>query len=77
MASRVLMICIFFLGATAKASKEAGVRGFIGMTVIDVPTAWAKTTDEYFAKAIAFYQEYKNDTLITPHSPPIPLTRYQ
>lgn len=56
----------FFLGATAEAAKLAGVRAQIGMTIIDVPTAWAKTPEEYFAKAIAFYEEYKNDALITP-----------
>ncbi len=56
----------FFLNATAEAAEKAGIRAFIGMTVIDVPTAWAKTPDEYFAKAIAFYQEYKNHPLVTP-----------
>ena len=56
----------FFLGATAKAAEKSGMRANIGMTIIDVPTAWAKTTDEYFAKAIAFYQQYKNSAFITP-----------
>lgn len=56
----------FFLGTTAEAAKTAGIRAFIGMTIIDVPTAWAKTPDEYFAKAIDFYQQYKNDALVTP-----------
>lgn len=56
----------FFLGATAQAAELAGMRAHIGMTVIDVPTAWAKTTDEYFAKAIEFYQEYKHHAYITP-----------
>lgn len=56
----------FFLGATAKATLEAGMRGNIGMTVINVPTAWAKTPDEYFAKAIEFYQQYKDNEFITP-----------
>lgn len=56
----------FFLGATAKAAEISGMRANIGMTVIDVPTAWAKTTDEYFAKAIDFYQQYKNNARITP-----------
>jgi 5-methylthioadenosine/S-adenosylhomocysteine deaminase len=62
----------FFMDATARATEKAGMRAHIGMTVIDVPTAWAKTTDEYFAKAIEFYQQYKNSTLVTatlaPHS---------
>ncbi len=56
----------FFLGATADAAIKAGMRAHIGMTVIDVPTAWAKTTDEYFAKAIEFYEQYKNHELVTP-----------
>jgi 5-methylthioadenosine/S-adenosylhomocysteine deaminase len=56
----------FFLDATAKAAIEAGIRAHIGMTVIDVPTAWAKTTDEYFEKSIAFYEQYRNHPLVTP-----------
>lgn len=56
----------FYLNATAKAAEQAGVRGFIGMTVIGVPTSWAKTTDEYFAKALDFYAEYKDNPRITP-----------
>lgn len=56
----------FYLQATARATEKAGMRGFIGMTVIDVPTAWAKTTDEYFARAREFYDEYKNHALVTP-----------
>lgn len=56
----------FFLGATAQAAEQSGMRAHIGMTVIDVPTAWAKTTDEYFAKALEFYDKYKNNDRITP-----------
>lgn len=62
----------FFLDATAQAADLAGMRAHIGMTIIDVPTSWAKTTDEYFTKAIEFYQRYKqNDRIIptlAPHS---------
>jgi 5-methylthioadenosine/S-adenosylhomocysteine deaminase len=56
----------FFLDATARAAELAGMRAHIGMTIIDVPTAWAKTTDEYFTKAIEFYQRYKNNDRIIP-----------
>src|SRR3990167_10293399 len=56
----------FFLDATAKAATEVGMRAHIGMTIIDVPTAWAKTTEEYFEKAVAFYKKYKNSSLVTP-----------
>src|SRR5215208_5044801 len=36
----------FFLEATARAADEAHIRAHIGMTVIDVPTAWASTPQE-------------------------------
>src|SRR3990167_5477307 len=63
----------FFLKATAEATDIAGLRGHIGITVIDFPTNWANTTEEYFSKGLAFYEEYKNHPRITatlaPHAP--------
>lgn len=56
----------FFLGATARAAELAGLRAHIGMTIIDVPTAWAKTPKEYFAKCLEFYERYKHNEHITP-----------
>lgn len=55
----------FFLNATAEATDKAGIRGHVGITVIDFPTAWAKTKAEYLSKGMAFYQEYKNHPRIT------------
>ncbi len=63
----------FFLQATAEAAEIAGMRAHIGMTVIEFPTNWAQTTDEYFTKGIEFYEQYKNHPFITttmaPHAP--------
>lgn len=63
----------FFLKATAEATDIAGIRGHIGITIIDFPTPWAQTTDEYFAKGLEFYEEYKQHDRITatlaPHAP--------
>src|SRR3990167_6336262 len=63
----------FFLEATAEAADLAGIRAHIGMTVIEFPTNWAKTTDEYFARGLGFYQKYQNHPRITatlaPHAP--------
>lgn len=63
----------FFLNETATAATEAGMRANIGITVIDIPTPWAKTTDEYFEKGMVFHDQYQNHPLITPtlapHSP--------
>ncbi|RDI44809.1 TRZ/ATZ family hydrolase [Aquicella lusitana] len=56
----------FFMGATAEAADLSGLRAHIGMTIIDVPTAWAKTPEEYFAKALEFYHQYKDKKRITP-----------
>lgn len=55
----------FFLQATAEATDKAGIRGHIGITVIDFPTKWAQTTDEYFAKGLEFLSAYKNHPRIT------------
>jgi 5-methylthioadenosine/S-adenosylhomocysteine deaminase len=55
----------FFLQATAEAAEIAGVRAHIGITVIDFPTMWAQTTDEYFAKGLEFLAQYKNHERIT------------
>ncbi len=49
----------FFLPATAIAADEAGIRGQVGITVIDFPTAWAKNVDDYLEKGLNFYEEYK------------------
>lgn len=60
----------FFLQAVGEAVDIAGIRGCIGITVIDFPTAWAKTPDEYIAKGLEFLQEYKNHPRITPTMAP-------
>lgn len=63
----------FFLHATAEAADIAGLRGSIGMTIIDFPTAFAKTPAEYFAKGLEFLAQYKNHprirTTLAPHAP--------
>lgn len=60
----------FFLEATAEAAILAGIRAHIGMHIIGVPTAWAKTIDEYFEKALHFYHQYKNHPHIIPTMAP-------
>lgn len=56
----------YFLQGTAEAAEMAGLRAFIGMTVIEFPTPWAETTDDYFTKGLEFYEEYRQHPLITP-----------
>ena len=63
----------FFLQATADAAETAGIRAHIGLTVLEFPTNWAKTTDEYFSRGIEFIEQYKNHEYIiptlAPHAP--------
>lgn len=63
----------YFPEAIADAALAAGMRGFIGITVIDFPTAWSQNTTESLEKGLAFYEQYKDNPLITttlaPHAP--------
>ena len=62
----------FFLHNTAEAAVLSGIRAHLGIHLINVPTKWAKTTEEAFEKGLAFYEQYKNHdrivTTIAPHS---------
>ena len=63
----------YFLQATAEAAQTAGMRAFIGMTVIEFPTPWAESTNDYFNKGMEFYESYQHHPLISttfaPHAP--------
>ncbi len=56
----------YFEDEIAKATKEAGLRGVLGQTVIQFPVADARTPAEGLARAEAFIQQFKNDPLIVP-----------
>jgi 5-methylthioadenosine/S-adenosylhomocysteine deaminase len=63
----------FFPEVAARAASAAGIRACVGLIVIDFPTVYATTADEYISKALAVHDEYKGDRLITtafaPHAP--------
>ncbi len=63
----------FFLQATAEAADQAGIRAHIGITVMEFPTRWAATTDEYIKRGLDFYEAYQNHPRIkatlAPHAP--------
>lgn len=63
----------FFPEETARMAREAGVRACIGLVVIDFPTAWAKSADEYIDKGLRLHDELRSSPLITsafaPHAP--------
>ncbi|MBL8231994.1 MAG: amidohydrolase family protein [Bryobacterales bacterium] len=56
----------YFEETIAAATKQAGVRGVLGQTVIGFPAPDAKTPQEALARAENFIQQYRNDPLIVP-----------
>lgn len=63
----------FFPDVTARACSEAGMRASIGLIVLDFPSAWAGSADEYLSKGIKLHDAYHGDDLIrmafAPHAP--------
>lgn len=63
----------FFPDVQAATYKRYGFRARVGLPVIDFPTAWAKSDDEYFARAGEVHDQWRDDPLIAtafaPHAP--------
>lgn len=63
----------FFPDVAAEVAQEAGMRVTVGYPVIKVPTAWAKSAEEYFARALEVQQNLSGDPLVrtafAPHAP--------
>jgi 5-methylthioadenosine/S-adenosylhomocysteine deaminase len=56
----------YFEEEVAKATREAGLRGVLGQTVIQFPVADAKTPADALARAETFIKTFKGDSLIVP-----------
>jgi len=54
-----------FPEATAQAVASSRIRACIGLPVLDRPTAWAESADEYLDKGLRLHDEYRDDPLIT------------
>ncbi|MDT0635447.1 TRZ/ATZ family hydrolase [Spectribacter hydrogenoxidans] len=63
----------FFPDVTAATTARIGMRAAIGMILIDFPTPWASTTEEYLAKGQQVRDAYRDHPLIStnfaPHAP--------
>lgn len=55
----------YFEEEVARATKEAGLRGVLGQTVIGFPVADAKTPPEALTRCEAFMKQFAGDPLIT------------
>lgn len=56
----------YFEEEVARVTREAGLRGVLGQTVIQFPVADAKTPAEALARAEAFIRQFQHDPLVTP-----------
>ncbi|MFZ9406931.1 MAG: TRZ/ATZ family hydrolase [Burkholderiaceae bacterium] len=63
----------FFPDAAARAAVAMGMRGVMGLIIIDFPTAWAGSPDAYFEKGLALRDACRHEPLLTfalaPHAP--------
>src|SRR5690554_272625 len=63
----------FFPDVQAATYRRHGFRARVGLPVIDFPTAWASSDDEYFDKAGEVHDQWRGDALVdtafVPHAP--------
>lgn len=63
----------FFPDAQAAAYRAHGFRARVGLPIIEFPSAWAQTRDEYFDRALAVHDSLRGDPLVGtafgPHAP--------
>ena len=63
----------FFPDVQAATYKRHGFRARVGLPVIDFPTAWASSDDEYFERAGEVHDAWRDDALVAtafaPHAP--------
>jgi 5-methylthioadenosine/S-adenosylhomocysteine deaminase len=63
----------FFPDVMARTCQQMGMRAVAGLIVLDFPTVWAASADDYLAKAMATHDEIREYPLVTtalaPHAP--------
>ncbi|WP_028838140.1 TRZ/ATZ family hydrolase [Thermomonas fusca] len=63
----------FFPDVQAGVYKKHGFRALVGAVIIDFPSAWAKSDDEYFDRACELHDAWRGDPLVgtafAPHAP--------
>lgn len=63
----------FFPDVAAATYRAHGFRAVVGLPIIEFPSAWARDTDEYFARACELADALRGDALIgaafAPHAP--------
>ena len=63
----------YFPDTVARAVADSGMRASVGMIVLEHPTVWAASADEYLSKGLAVRDQFKGhprvSTMFAPHAP--------
>jgi 5-methylthioadenosine/S-adenosylhomocysteine deaminase len=63
----------YFPDECARAVALQGMRAIVGTPVAETPSLWAKSSDEYFSRALRVHDEYKDHPLISTAFAPLAL----
>ena len=63
----------YFPDEIARCAQQIGMRSVVGLIVLDFPSPWAQSADEYLHKALAVHDEIREFSLVSsalaPHAP--------
>ncbi|MDE0308243.1 MAG: TRZ/ATZ family hydrolase [Acidiferrobacterales bacterium] len=63
----------FFPDEVGEIAERSNIRVSLGMIVLEFPTVWAGSSEEYLEKGMALYSKFRNSDLVTamlaPHAP--------
>ncbi len=63
----------YFPDEIARCAQKIGMRSVVGLIVLDFPSPWAQSADEYLHKALAVHDEIREFSLVSsalaPHAP--------
>ncbi len=54
----------YYPEVAARVTAASGMRGIIGLPVLDAASSWAGGTDEYFERGLALHDQYRDDLLV-------------
>ncbi|MBX2849484.1 MAG: TRZ/ATZ family hydrolase [Acidiferrobacterales bacterium] len=63
----------FYPDIVAKTAQKTGIRAHVSLIVLDFPSVWANSSDEYFEKGLRVHDETRSlslvQTTLAPHAP--------